>query len=75
MNEQPEVLILTPVKDAGSEENVREYFARLQPLTRSDILLPEEAGEIETEGLGILASDMEIQCWGLSGLEIIHANL
>lgn len=29
-------------------------------------------GEIETEGLGALAGDMGIQCWGLPDLEIIH---
>ncbi|KQW78965.1 hypothetical protein ASC89_11690 [Devosia sp. Root413D1] len=31
-------------------------------------------GEIETEGLGAMAADMGIQCWGLPDLEIIHAN-
>ncbi len=31
-------------------------------------------GEIETEGLGLLAKDMGIECWGLPDLEIIHAN-
>lgn len=31
-------------------------------------------GEIETEGLGILAKDMGIECWGLPDLEIIHAK-
>jgi hypothetical protein len=30
------------------------------------------AGEIETEGLGIMARDMGLQCWGLPNLEIIH---
>lgn len=30
-------------------------------------------GEIETEGLGIMARDMGFQCWGLPDLEIIHA--
>lgn len=29
-------------------------------------------GEIETEGLGILASDMGVQCWGLPDLEVLH---
>ncbi len=29
-------------------------------------------GEIETEGLGIMASDMGIQCWGLPDLEVYH---
>lgn len=31
-------------------------------------------GEMETEGLGIMAADMGIQCWGLPDLEIIHAD-
>ena len=31
------------------------------------------AGEIETEGLGIMAQDMGYQCWGLPVLEVIHA--
>jgi hypothetical protein len=29
-------------------------------------------GEIETEGLGIMAKDMGIECWGLPDLEIRH---
>jgi peptide chain release factor subunit 1 len=31
-------------------------------------------GEIETEGLGIMAGDMGVQCWGLPDLEILHAS-
>ncbi len=41
---------------------------------RNDINMPGEEGEVETEGLGILASDMNLQCWGLPHLEIIHAD-
>jgi hypothetical protein len=41
---------------------------------RSDIFLPTEEGEVETEGFGILASDMNLQCWGIPNLEIIHAD-
>ena len=29
-------------------------------------------GEIETEGLGMMAADMGIQCWGMPQLEIRH---
>ena len=29
-------------------------------------------GEVETEGLGIMAMDMQVQCWGLPELEILH---
>lgn len=32
------------------------------------------AGEIETEGLGIMAKDMGHECWGMPNLEIIHRN-
>jgi hypothetical protein len=31
-----------------------------------------EEGELETEGLGLLAADMGERCWGLPHLEIIH---
>lgn len=30
-------------------------------------------GEIETEGLAIMAKDMGIECWGLPDLEILHS--
>lgn len=33
---------------------------------------PGNPGELETEGLGIMASDMNVQCWGLPELEILH---
>lgn len=33
---------------------------------------PENPGELETEGLGIMASDWKVQCWGLPNLEILH---
>lgn len=29
-------------------------------------------GEIETEGFGMMASDMGIQCWGLPDYEVLH---
>jgi hypothetical protein len=31
-------------------------------------------GELETEGLGIMAADMGRQCWGLPNLEVLHAS-
>jgi hypothetical protein len=36
-------------------------------------LLGDRVGEIETEGLGIMAKDMGVECWGLPDLEIRHA--
>jgi hypothetical protein len=35
---------------------------------------PRGVGEIETEGLGMMAKDMGIECWGLPHLEIVHTN-
>ena len=32
------------------------------------------AGEVETEGLGIMAKDMGYECWGMPRLEVIHPN-
>jgi peptide chain release factor subunit 1 len=32
------------------------------------------AGEIETEGLAMMARDMGYQCWGLPGFEVVHAR-
>jgi hypothetical protein len=44
---------------------------------RNDRIRPQHpiwgAGEIETEGFGIMAQDMGYQCWGLPDLEVIHA--
>lgn len=34
---------------------------------------PAVRGEIETEGLGIMAIDMGYQCWGMPNLEVVHA--
>lgn len=33
-----------------------------------------EGGELETEGFGLVVSDMGYQCWGMPDLEIIHAR-
>lgn len=34
----------------------------------------DRRGEIETEGLGLMAKDMGFECWGMPNLEILHAN-
>jgi hypothetical protein len=34
----------------------------------------QTVGELETEGLGIMAGDMGYQCWGMPNLEILHAD-
>jgi peptide chain release factor subunit 1 len=33
---------------------------------------PGREGEIETEGLGLMATDMGLEAWGLPNLEIRH---
>lgn len=38
------------------------------------IIAGQFQGEIETEGLGIMAYEMGYECWGLPHLEILHAN-
>jgi peptide chain release factor subunit 1 len=37
-------------------------------------LCRDVVGEIETEGLGIMAHDMGYRCWGLPNLEIRHRD-
>lgn len=58
-------LVFPPFLYGGRNPKVR---------VRGDIFLPYNAGEVETEGLGILASDMDLECWGLPNVEILHAN-
>jgi len=48
------------------------YGAGSSTIRRRHPLLGRAAGEIETEGLGIMARDMGAQCWGLPDLEILH---
>jgi hypothetical protein len=47
------------------------YGAGAEPVRRHPIW---EKGEIETEGLALMARDMGVQCWGLPDLEIMHRN-
>jgi len=51
-----------------------EPYGKGNPRIRSsgECYDPENPGELETEGLGIMASDMGVQCWGLPDLEILH---
>ena len=48
------------------------YGRGSEAIRRKHPLFGHAAGEIETEGLGIMARDMGLQCWGLPDLEIIH---
>jgi peptide chain release factor subunit 1 len=44
-------------------------FGLPSPLAR-----PARGGEIETEGLGIMAHAMGHRCWGMPGLEVLHRD-
>jgi len=49
----------------------------LRMMTRRDIAKVAALGylgEIETEGLGMMAYDMGYECWGMPNLEIRHSN-
>jgi hypothetical protein len=54
-------------------------YGRNNPLIRSRNRLARwwklsaRSGEVETEGLGIMAHDMEYECWGMPNLEIKHS--
>jgi len=49
-------------------------YGALNPLARyPHPFLGMRRGELETEGLGLMARDMGHQCWGLPNLEIRHA--
>jgi hypothetical protein len=45
-------------------------FGRPHPLVRAGV----GEGEVETEGLGLMAHDMGYTCWGMPNLEIVHAD-
>jgi glycosyltransferase involved in cell wall biosynthesis len=51
------------------------FYGRRSPWIRpTHPLSGGDLGEIETEGLGIMAKDMGLECWGLPDLEILHAK-
>lgn len=48
------------------------YGAKSRWIRDQHPLTGTASGEIETEGLAIMAKDMGIECWGLPDLEILH---
>jgi len=50
----------------------RNFMVRFRDVRR--MLRGEYYGELETEGLGIMAHDMGYECWGMPNLEIKHWN-
>jgi hypothetical protein len=50
-------------------------YGRESPFARNPSpLVGSGVGEVETEGLGLMAKDMGLQCWGMPNLEILHVN-
>jgi hypothetical protein len=50
-------------------------YGRANPLVRRPGPWGEpNAGEIETEGFGLMAADMGHQCWGMPNLEVLHSD-
>jgi hypothetical protein len=44
------------------------------PLARNPHPVFGVTGEVETEGLGLMAADMGYECWGMPNLEVRHAD-
>jgi glycosyltransferase involved in cell wall biosynthesis len=42
------------------------------PYGRQNPLIRGAAGELETEGLGVMAHDLGYECWGMPDFEVIH---
>jgi hypothetical protein len=49
-------------------------YGAVSPLARASNGMGKSRGEIETEGLGLMAADMNLECWGAPDLEVIHRN-
>jgi peptide chain release factor subunit 1 len=49
-------------------------YGAASPLARASNGMGDARGEIETEGLGLMAADMNLECWGAPDLEVIHRN-
>ncbi len=50
-------------------------YGRQSPFARAKSpFVNRGVGEVETEGLGIMAKDMGHECWGMPNLEIVHPN-
>jgi glycosyltransferase involved in cell wall biosynthesis len=47
-------------------------YGSRNPLIRRGQFFPGSEGEIETEGLAVMADDMGYGCWGMPNLEILH---
>jgi peptide chain release factor subunit 1 len=50
------------------------YGSESPAIRRPHPLGAQIRGELEIEGLGIMAIDMGYQCWGMPNLEVLHAK-
>ncbi len=67
---------LSALFSRGVEGKASKLGDSMRNVRRGDILRLAEVrsgGELETEGLALMAHDMGYQCWGMPNLEIIHA--
>jgi len=67
-------LIFPPFLYGNKNELIRNNngFSTKRGIRR--LLSQKSLGEIETEGLGIMAHDMGYECWGMPNLEILHRD-
>jgi Anp1 len=50
-------------------------YGRPNPLARDPSpMLGVGVGEVESEGLGLMARDLGYECWGMPHLEVVHAD-
>jgi hypothetical protein len=50
-------------------------YGRANPVARNPTpITGHGTGEVETEGLGLMARDIGYECWGMPNLEIVHAD-
>jgi len=58
-----------------SKEKLLKALRRVKRQDIARVAALGYAGEIETEGLGMMAYDMGYECWGMPNLEIRHSDL
>lgn len=75
-----EGLIFPPFLYGKRNPLIRKHnlFVRRRDLLRlgtlRNMLQGKSLGEIETEGLGMMAHDMGYECWGMPNVEIRHSD-
>jgi hypothetical protein len=65
-------LIKTGVRTLLKRPTTKDSFSLITTLL--NILRGRSVGEIETEGLGMMAYDMGLECWGMPHVEIRHRD-